>query len=160
MCWSLFVPVFWRISLVMFLTLPLLSPVAFGTLTRCKYILRTWYEVRGMFFLSGSCCRILANPRPPSARARARAPVLFHPRNIQDLGDALGGTSVTDMTWDASGRGAVIGTAGKDGGDGGGGGIWHLRLPPPSESSSPQERVGEPTLARLWPGGNPRTSLT
>lgn len=60
---------------------------------------------------------------------------------------------MTDMTWDAGGTDAVLGASGRgDGGDGdggrgaGGGGIWHLRLP--------QGVGGEPTLARLWPGGN------
>lgn len=61
------------------------------------------------------------------------------------------------MTWDASGRAAVIGTARHDGG---GGGIWLLRLPPPWESSSSQERGGEPTMARLLPGGNLKAFLT
>ena len=82
-------------------------------------------------------------------------PFLAHPLpslNVQDLGDALEGASVTDMTWDAGGTDAVLGASTRDGdgdsgrGGGGGGGIWHLRLP--------QGAGGEPTLARLWPGGN------
>eukprot|EP00903_Cladosiphon_okamuranus_P011112 g10488.t1 len=72
-----------------------------------------------------------------------------------DLGDALEGASVTDMTWDAGGTDAVLGASGRGGAGGGGGsgdgggGIWHLRLP--------QGVGGEPTLARLWPGGNLKT---
>lgn len=66
---------------------------------------------------------------------------------LKDLGDALEGASVTDMTWDEGGTDAVLGASGRGGG--GGGGIWHLRLP--------QGVGGEPTLARLWPGGNLKT---
>lgn len=65
---------------------------------------------------------------------------------MKDLGDALEGASVTDMTWDAAGADAILGASGRGGGSGGG--IWHLHLP--------QGVGGETTLARLWPGGNVR----
>ena len=68
----------------------------------------------------------------------------------KDLRDALLGASVTDMTWDAGGTDAVLGAGGK---------IWHLHVPRVSGSHgtiSPSNRgpAEEPTLARVWPGGN------
>ena len=80
----------------------------------------------------------LTHPLPFSATSRQ-----------QDLCEALGGASVTDMTWDSGGTDAVLGAGGR---------IYHLHVPR-EEGSTPsaRRRAVEPTLARVWPGGDVQT---